>query len=68
MRIIADKDVCIGSGNCVFAAPEVFDQGDDGLVDVLEPVVAAGHEKVARDAVRRCPSGAISLSEPDGEA
>jgi ferredoxin len=63
MRINADRDVCIGSGNCVFAAPELFDQGADGLVALLEPIPDASVEQTARDAVARCPSGALSLSK-----
>ncbi len=65
MRIIADRDICIGAGNCVFAAPEVFDQANDGLVHVLDPSPAADLEPSVRDAVVRCPSGAISLPESE---
>lgn len=64
MRVNADRDVCIGSGNCVFAAPDVFDQAGDGLVHLLDPEPAEKLEESVRDAVARCPSGAISLSEP----
>jgi ferredoxin len=64
MRINADREICIGAGNCVLTAPEVFDQGDDGLVEVLDPEPAAAREKGVRAAVARCPSGAISLIEP----
>jgi ferredoxin len=65
MRVNADRDVCIGSGNCVFAAPEVFDQADDGLVDLLEPTPPADLEQRVRDAVNRCPSGALSLADQE---
>jgi ferredoxin len=61
MRVNADRDVCIGAGNCVLTAPEVFDQANDGLVDVLEPEPAAGLEQSVRDAVARCPSGALTV-------
>jgi ferredoxin len=64
MRVHADREICIGAGNCVFAAPEVFDQNDDGTVELLDPDPAAEHQDNVRDAVARCPSGAISL--PDG--
>jgi ferredoxin len=65
MRINADREVCIGAGNCVFAAPEVFDQHDDGTVELLDPDPAAEHHQSVRDAVARCPSGAISLPAPE---
>jgi ferredoxin len=64
MRINADRDVCIGSGNCVLTAPEVFDQDDEGLVDVLAAEPAPGFEQGARDAVARCPSGALKIADP----
>jgi Ferredoxin len=63
MRINADRDVCIGSGNCVMALPAVFDQDDDGLVKLLDPTPDASLEDQVRGAVRRCPSGALSLQD-----
>ena len=62
MEVTADRDVCIGSGNCVLTAPEVFDQDDDGLVVVLDGVDPAQAEAV-RQAVAHCPSGALRLVE-----
>ena len=62
MRVAADRDVCIGSGNCVFTAPAVFDQDEDeGLVIVLATDVDPRDMDDARDAVARCPSGALRL-------
>ena len=63
MRINADRDVCIGSGNCAMALPAVFDQDDDGLVTLLDPTPDASLEDQVRGAVRRCPSGALSLQD-----
>jgi ferredoxin len=63
MRVAADREVCIGSGNCVFAAPAVFDQDDEGLVVVLTPEVGPADADVARDAVAHCPSGALRIVE-----
>jgi ferredoxin len=64
MRIEADRDVCIGAGNCVLTAPEVFDQADDGLVEVIDPEPAPHLEQSARDAVARCPSSALTALGP----
>ncbi|HZB28645.1 MAG TPA: ferredoxin [Streptosporangiaceae bacterium] len=64
MRVDADRDVCIGAGNCVLTAPEVFDQAADGLVDVIDPEPAPHLEQSVRDAVVRCPSGAITVGGP----
>jgi ferredoxin len=64
MRVAADRDVCIGAGNCVLSAPDVFDQDDDvGLVVLLEPDVTPEHADAVRTAVARCPSGALRVVE-----
>jgi ferredoxin len=63
MRIIADKDTCIGSGQCVLTAPDIFDSDDDGLVDVLQPEPDPAHEAAVREAVTLCPSRALSLAD-----
>jgi ferredoxin len=62
MRVSADRDVCIGSGNCVLTAPAVFDQDDEeGLVVLLKAEVAPDDAGAVREAVARCPSGALRL-------
>lgn len=64
MRIVVDKDRCIGSGQCVLTQPEVFDQGeDDGLVVLLTEVPSSEAEASVHDAVRLCPSQALSVEE-----
>jgi ferredoxin len=59
-RLRADRETCIGSGNCVRLAPAIFDQDDDGHV-VLVP---GGHpDSVAADvdmAVEACPVSALT--------
>jgi ferredoxin len=61
--VYVDRDLCIGAGLCVLAAPEVFDQADDGLVVMLTSQPAEATDDAVREAVRRCPSGALSLRE-----
>ncbi|SFA73930.1 ferredoxin [Amycolatopsis marina] len=62
MRIVADKDVCVGAGQCVLTDPEIFDQSeDDGTVLVL--VERPADLETAREAIQVCPSQALSLAE-----
>jgi len=57
-----DEDVCIGAGNCVFAAPTVFAQReDDGIVMLLQPNPPPDALEAVRKAVRVCPARAIRL-------
>ncbi|WP_426503718.1 ferredoxin [Dactylosporangium sp. McL0621] len=62
MKVRADTMVCVASGMCVLSVPEVFDQReDDGVVEVLASQPPAGLEDAVREAVLRCPSGALTL-------
>jgi ferredoxin len=65
VRIVADREVCIGAGMCVMAADSVFDQDDDGIVVLLVDDVPPTDVDRARYAVRLCPSGALALADPD---
>lgn len=47
----------------MLAAPEVFDQSDDGLGIVLIPEPPADLLPGVRDAVERCPAQVVSLEE-----
>ncbi|NKQ57235.1 ferredoxin [Amycolatopsis sp. K13G38] len=60
MRVHVDADICEEHGQCVFAAPDIFDLGDDGLTyaiqvdDTREPEVLAAQSA--------CPVQAIKLT------
>src|SRR5277367_408182 len=40
LEIDVDRDACMGSGNCVFAAPGVFDLDDDSIARVVDPAAS----------------------------
>jgi ferredoxin len=61
LEITIDRDVCMGSGNCSFWAPGVFDLDDDGIAVVVDPG-AAPLEKVVL-AAQGCPTQAIAVVE-----
>ena len=64
MRVTVDRDMCMGSGNCVWRASGVFDQSpDDGLVVVLVDAPAPDQHEAVRQAVDECPTAAITLIE-----
>jgi ferredoxin len=61
MLIAADKDRCIGAGQCMSVAPDVFDQDDDGVVEVLDAEPEPDRENAARRAALACPVQAIQI-------
>jgi len=66
MRINADTRRCVGAGQCVLAAPDIFDQDDQAtvLLLVLDP---GGQLDLVLQAADSCPSGAISVEgDPAG--
>ncbi len=54
-----DGDVCIGSGNCVYAAPGAFDLDGDSIAFVVDSAGAPENDVVA--AARKCPARAITV-------
>jgi ferredoxin len=59
LDIRIDVERCMGSGNCLFWAPESFDLSDEGYSVVTD--AAATDEERLRIAAQGCPVGAISL-------
>ena len=59
-----DRDACMGSGNCVYTAPGVFELDDDSIARVVDP--AASPEEAIVAAARQCPTRAITVRR-DGE-
>ena len=55
----------MGSGNCVYTAPGVFELDDDSIACVVDP--AASPEEAILTAARQCPTHAITVRR-DGEA
>jgi ferredoxin len=58
-----DRDLCVGFGDCIDVAPDVFELDEDGVAVVKE----GASEKVERDrlmeACRSCPVDALTLHE-----
>jgi ferredoxin len=61
MKVSLEKDLCIGAGQCVLAAPEVFDQDEDGTVELLADPSPAEQDEAVRSAAHACPAQVISV-------
>jgi ferredoxin len=64
VRIVADRELCVGAGQCVLTEPQLFEQSDeDGRVRLLAEQPAADQTESARLATRLCPTRALSVLE-----
>lgn len=64
MKLTADVNTCMGSGQCVMHAPKLFDQDEEtGLVVVLQSEVSGEDLEAALLAERSCPVRAVKVSE-----
>ncbi|MEV4921011.1 ferredoxin [Streptomyces tirandamycinicus] len=63
MRITVDHESCVGAGQCVLSAPEIFDQDDDGIVTLLTAAPGTADRDVVFDAADLCPGRAITVHE-----
>ncbi|MEI8335592.1 MAG: ferredoxin [Actinomycetes bacterium] len=64
LEIKINREICMGSGNCSFWAPETFDLDDDGVA-IVTSIEGSPEEKVIL-AAQGCPTQAISIIK-DGE-
>ncbi len=62
-RVQADLERCVGSGSCEALAPDVFEVGDEGVVQVLQPRPDERLLPEVRAAVAACPTRALSLTD-----
>jgi ferredoxin len=64
MHITIDQSRCIGAGQCVLNAGEIFDQREeDGVVVLLVAEPDLRQHDEARRAARLCPADAITVHE-----
>jgi ferredoxin len=60
-RVEVDRDRCASTGGCEAAAPEVFEIGDDGELQILQPEPPEELLSAVRRAVGACPTRALRL-------
>ncbi|MFI7383824.1 ferredoxin [Streptomyces sp. NPDC049813] len=63
MHVEVDQPKCVASGQCVLLAPKVFDQDDDGIVELLTAAPDAEHHENVRESAAVCPAAAIRLAD-----
>ena len=65
MKVIVDRELCQGIGNCVAVAPGVFKLDKDNKA-VANNIQSISAEKL-REAAESCPLNAIILQDDHGE-
>ena len=71
MKARVKKDTCIGCGACTTIANNIFQIGDDGLAETINPeendlkikTIPEEEKENVLDAYESCPVGAIDVEE-----
>ncbi len=63
MKVIVNKDACIGCGACNAICPDVFEINDEGLSEVIEKNIKDDLKDDIEDAASSCPTSAIEVEE-----
>ncbi len=63
VRVVVDRDRCIGSGNCVYWAPASFELDDEGVSVPADPGPEPSTDtlEALRVAADGCPTRAITV-------
>lgn len=63
MRIVLDENKCSSLGMCESVAPNFFEVGDDGALNLLNPTPQEDRRALMEEAVAACPTSALSIEE-----
>jgi ferredoxin len=64
MKVKVDRELCIGIGNCVVAAPKVFKLDQQNKAVAAD--ASAVDQEILWDAAQSCPENAIILEDDEG--
>jgi ferredoxin len=63
MKVVVNRTLCEGNGNCEAKAPELFHLDDEDELQVLKDSFGEDLRARAEAAVRSCPKNALSIEE-----
>ncbi len=64
MKVVTDRERCVGNGICEGIHPAVFEVGDDGIVTVHNENIREEDRELVARAVDGCPVRALELLIP----
>ena len=62
-KVVVDFDKCESNALCMGVAPEVFEVRDDGFLYILDEHPPESLRAKVEEAVRNCPTQAITVEE-----
>jgi ferredoxin len=63
MKIVLDETKCSSLGMCESVAPDYFEVGDDGELNLLDVSPPDDKRALIEEAVAACPTAALSLED-----
>ena len=60
-----DRLLCVGFGDCIEMAPELWEFDDEGIVAFRDPAPHPGRERII-DSCAVCPVDALAVLDADG--
>lgn len=64
LRVVIDRSLCVGFGDCVTAAPHAFALDDESVAVFVAPEALTREQLI--DACSACPVDALEVWNPDG--
>lgn len=61
MRVIVDREACESNGLCEILAPEIFQLGATGELEIIQECPSEDLRAKLERAVRTCPKQALSI-------
>lgn len=65
MKVVLNRDACIGCGACAALCEDIFEIDNEGFSKVIKEEVKDEEVELTRDAIESCPTGAITLEEKE---
>ena len=65
LTVKIDRTLCVGFGDCIDVAPEIFEFDDEGIAVFLTDAQDAEQERLT-EACESCPVDALELLDRDG--
>ena len=63
MKVVVDRTKCSSIGLCEAVAPDIFEVGPDGVMNILIEDISADRRGDLEQACENCPTQALSIVE-----